>query len=73
MRHNPSIAPPIWGIAHHMPGNDISLGKDHIDQIARDRIKRFLKVSSEGEIRLNTKYAPLWVKKIIYEIVGIKK
>lgn len=49
------------------------MGKDHIDSIARDRIQRFLKISSGSEIRANTKYAPLWIRKIIFEIVGIKK
>ncbi len=50
-----------------------NLGKDHIDKIVLARTQRFLKSSSENEIRENTKYAPLWIRTIIFEIVGIKK
>lgn len=50
-----------------------NLGEDHIDKITRARTRRFLESSSENEIRKNIKYAPLWIRKIIFEIVGMKK
>jgi len=49
-----------------------NLGKAHIDQIARMRIAKFLKDSSEKEIRSNTKFAPAWIKKLIFEIMKIQ-
>ena len=39
-----------------------NLGKDHIDQIARAQIAKFLKDSNEKEIRENMKFAPAWIR-----------
>lgn len=50
-----------------------NLGKDHIDKMIRARTRKFLGSSRENEIRENTKYAPVWIRTIIFEIVGIKK
>lgn len=50
-----------------------NLGKNHIDNNIRARVQKFLVSSSENEIRENTKYAPSWIRKIIFEIVGQKK
>jgi len=49
-----------------------NLGKDHIDQIARARIAEFLKNSNEKEIRDNMKFAPAWMRVIVFEIIGLK-
>ena len=50
-----------------------NLGKDYIDAVIRARTRRFLEPSSKNEIRDNTKYAPIWIRAIIFEIVGIYK
>lgn len=49
-----------------------NLGKDHIDQITRARIAEFLKDSNEKEIRENMKFAPAWMRVIVFEIMGLK-
>ncbi len=49
-----------------------NLGKDHIDQITRARIAEFLKNSNEKEIRDNMKFAPAWMRVIVFEIIGLK-
>jgi predicted transcriptional regulator of viral defense system len=50
-----------------------NLGKDHIDKNVFTRAQKFLAQSSENEIRKNIKYAPLWIRTIIFEILGIKQ
>lgn len=50
-----------------------NLGKDHIDHIARARIAEFLKNSNEKEIRENMKFAPAWMRVIVFEIMGLKQ
>ena len=47
-----------------------NLGKDHIDQIARAQISKFLKGSNEKEVRQNMKFAPAWIRAIVFEIMG---
>ncbi len=49
-----------------------NLGKDHINQIARAQISKFLKGSSEKEVRQNMKFAPAWIRALIFEIMGFK-
>ena len=49
-----------------------NLGKDHIDQIACAKIAKFLKGSNETEIRQNLKFAPAWIRTIVFEIVEFK-
>jgi len=49
-----------------------NLGKDHIDQIARVQVAKFLKSSSEKEIRQNMKFAPAWIRSLVFEIIGLK-
>ena len=49
-----------------------NLGKDHVDQKARARISKFLKESNENEIRQNMKFAPAWVRALVFEIMGLK-
>jgi predicted transcriptional regulator of viral defense system len=50
-----------------------NLGKDHIDQTARVQVAKFLKNSSEKEIRRNIKFAPTWIRTLIFEIMEIKR
>lgn len=50
-----------------------NLGKDHIHETIRARTRKFLKPSSEKEIRKNMKFAPAWVRALVYEIMEIKK
>jgi hypothetical protein len=49
-----------------------NLGKDNIDQIACAKIAKFLKASNEIEIRQNLKFAPAWIRTIVFEIMEIK-
>jgi len=49
-----------------------NLGKDHIDQIACAKISKFLKDSGEIEIRKNLKFAPAWIRTIVFEIMELK-
>lgn len=49
-----------------------NLGKDHIDQIARAQVAKFLKDSNEKEIRENMKFAPAWIRALVFEIMGLK-
>lgn len=49
-----------------------SFGRDQIDETIRARARKFLAPSSTEEIRRNIKYAPVWVKKLILEIMEIQ-
>ena len=49
-----------------------NLGKDHIDQKERAQISKFLKESSENEIRKNMKFAPAWIRSLVFEIMEFK-
>ncbi|EFB40149.1 MULTISPECIES: DUF6088 family protein [Parachlamydia] len=49
-----------------------NLGKDHIDQIARAQISKFLKNTTEEEIKKNMKFAPAWIRALVFEIMGLK-
>jgi len=49
-----------------------NLGKDHIDQKGRAQILKFLKGSNENEIRKNMKFAPAWIRSLVFEIMGFK-
>lgn len=45
------------------------LGKDHIDQKVRNQISKFLKDSSKEEIKKNMKFAPVWIRSLVFEIM----
>lgn len=49
-----------------------NLGKDHIDQRARARVAGFLQDSSEKDIKKHMKFAPAWIRSLVYEIMGFK-
>ena len=49
-----------------------NLGKDHIDQKARAQIAKFLKRFNEKEIRKNMKFAPAWIRALVFEIMELK-
>lgn len=49
-----------------------NLGKDHIDQTARIQISKFLKGSKEKEVRQNMKFAPAWIRALVFEIMELK-
>ena len=49
-----------------------NLGKDNIDPMARGQVAKFLKNSNENEIRQNLKFAPAWIRAIIFEIMELK-
>ena len=47
-----------------------NLGKDHIDQKAHIQIAKFLKDSPAEEIKKNMKFAPAWIRALVFEIIG---
>jgi hypothetical protein len=49
-----------------------NLGKDHIDQTTRAQVSKFLKDSNEQEIRQNMKFAPAWIRALVFEIMKLK-
>lgn len=49
-----------------------NLGKDHIDQTTYAHVSKFLEGSSEIDIRQNMKFAPAWIKSLVFEIMEIK-
>lgn len=49
-----------------------NLGKDHIDQKARIQIAKFLEDSPKEEIKKNMKFAPAWIRTLVFEILELK-
>jgi len=49
-----------------------NIGKDHIDKKMHMQIAKLLKDSTEEEIRKNMKFAPAWVRVLVFEVIGIK-
>lgn len=49
-----------------------NLGKDHIDKKMHIQIAKLLKDSTEEEIRKNMKFAPAWIRVLVFEVLGIK-
>ena len=49
-----------------------NLGKENIDDIARARTRKFLTGTSQNELTNNLKYAPLWIRSLIFNIMEIK-
>ncbi len=49
-----------------------NMGKNNIDQLARMIIKNFLKDSHESEIKDNLRFAPEWIRRLIFDIMGFK-
>ena len=49
-----------------------NLGKDHIDQKARKQIAKFLENSPKEEIKRNMKFAPVWIRALVFEVMELK-
>lgn len=49
-----------------------NLGKNHIDWVIRAQVSKFLKDSNENEIRKNMKFAPAWIRTLVFEIMELK-
>ena len=49
-----------------------NLGKDHIDKKAYAQISKFLKGSTKEEIKKNMKFAPAWIRALVFEIMEFK-
>lgn len=49
-----------------------NLGKDHIDEIVRAQVAKFLKDSSEKDIRTHIIFAPAWIRALVFEIMEFK-
>jgi len=43
------------------------LGKEHVDQTAIQAIKKFLKGTKRNEFEKNLKFAPQWIRKILFD------
>jgi len=50
-----------------------NLGKDHIDKAVYARTRKFLEPSSKKVIRKNMKFAPIWIRTLIFAIMEITK
>ncbi|MCX6119676.1 MAG: DUF6088 family protein [Proteobacteria bacterium] len=50
-----------------------NLGKTHIDQTIRARTRKFLEPSEKKDIRKNMKFAPAWIRILVFEIMEISK
>lgn len=50
-----------------------NFGRDRIDDAIRARARKFLEASSEKEIRKNLKFAPAWIRRLIFDIMGFSK
>lgn len=48
------------------------LGKDHIDQKACIQISKFLENSPKEEIKKNMKFAPVWIRTLVFKIMKVK-
>jgi hypothetical protein len=48
-----------------------NLGKDHIDKVIRARTRKFLQPSGERDIRKHMKFAPAWIRILVFEIMEI--
>ncbi|MGK5595395.1 MAG: DUF6088 family protein [Parachlamydiaceae bacterium] len=46
-----------------------NLGKEHIDHKTRMQISKFLKEATEEEIKKNMKFAPAWIRALVFEIM----
>ena len=49
-----------------------NLEKDHIDQKARIQISKFLKDSPKEAIKKNMKFAPAWIRALVFDIMELK-
>ena len=50
-----------------------SLGKTHIDDIVRTRTQRFLNGTTRQELETNLKYAPQWIRSIVFNVMKVSK
>jgi hypothetical protein len=48
-----------------------NLGKESIDDAVRGRTKKFLKGTTERELTKNLKYAPQWIRSIIFAVMKV--
>jgi hypothetical protein len=46
-----------------------NLGKEHVDATAKNRVHRFLKGTSQKELKDNLKYAPQWIRDVVFEVM----
>ena len=48
-----------------------NLGKENINYVARARTRKFLAGTSRDELIKNLKYAPQWIRTLIFNIMGV--
>lgn len=46
-----------------------NLGKEHIDSTAKNRVQRFLNGISQKELKDNLKYAPQWIRDVVFDVM----
>lgn len=49
-----------------------NIGRDQIDDVIRARTRKFLSASPSDELKKNLKFAPAWIKKLVFEIMETK-
>ncbi len=49
-----------------------NLGRNQIDDVILARVRNFLAASTGEELRKNLKFAPVWIKKLIFDIMEKK-
>lgn len=49
-----------------------NIGREQIDDVIRARTRKFLSESPFDELKKNLKFAPAWIKKIVFEIMEMK-
>lgn len=50
-----------------------NLGKEHIHGEVRSKVAKFLKQSTEDGIRKNMRFAPAWIRSLVFEIMEFKQ
>lgn len=50
-----------------------NLGKNHVDTITKNRVQRFLQGTSQKELRDNLKYAPQWIRDLVFGVMEANK
>lgn len=46
-----------------------NLGKEHTDATAKNRVQRFLNGISQKELKDNLKYAPQWIRDVVFDVM----
>ncbi len=50
-----------------------NIGQKNIDDKTKNRVQRFLKGTSEQELKKNLKYASQWIRDLVFDVMEVKK